>query len=152
MHIYLPIYEHIIDIHDAVIDVSGGRPGILDKKVIEAAVDRPKTFLSYNPNSDIHTVCAVLLDSLARNHAFVEGNKRSALLTVILTYSLNNVTLRFDKSMNRDFEELVLWVVLKKPEILDITEKLRSLSLVYGESGANELIRRLKAFLTPFNN
>lgn len=77
MQIYLPVEEIIMELHDAIIDVSGGKKGVLKPGVINAAIHRPKTYLSYHENCNIHTVCGVLLDSIARNHAFADGNKRT---------------------------------------------------------------------------
>lgn len=102
------MHEMIMELHDAVLDISGGRPGVLVENVIDAAVHRPKTYLSYHEDCDIHTVCAVLLDSIARNHAFVEGNKRTGLMTAILTYELNGVTFQKSADRTNDFEDLVL--------------------------------------------
>ena len=79
MLIYLPTEDLILELHDAILEVSGGRPGVRDETVINAAVNRPKTYLSYHDKCDLHTVCAVILDSLARNHGFIEGNKRTSL-------------------------------------------------------------------------
>src|SRR4051812_30321259 len=114
MLIYLPTEDDIMSLHDVVLEQSGGRAGILDNKVISAAVSRPLTYISYFPDSTVHTVCAVLLDSLARNHAFVEGNKRTGLMTVLFTYSLNGIDIDERADKGKEFENLVLWVVMQK--------------------------------------
>jgi death-on-curing protein len=150
MQIYLPIYEIIVDLHDAILETSGGRPGILNENVIHAAVARPKTFLSYHEDCDLHTVCAVLLDSLARNHAFVEGNKRTGLMTAILTYELNGIALNMSADRNKEYEELVLWVVLEKPEIVEIAERLKSLTQKYQSNVISKFVERLKSAVTIF--
>lgn len=140
-----------MQLHDVILDISGGRPGILDAKVIEAAVHRPKTYLAYHPDCDLHTVCAVLLDSVARNHAFVEGNKRTGLMTAILTYELNDMPLKMAADTDGEYEKLVLWVVLDKPEIPEIAERLRTLSRKYEVSKVSKFVLRLKDRITPFS-
>jgi death-on-curing protein len=141
----------VMELHDAILDISGGRPGILDEKVIDAAIHRPKTYLSYHENCDIHTVCAVLLDSIARNHGFVEGNKRTGLMTAILTYELNGITLQSSADRTNDFEDLVLWVVLEKPEIPEIASKLEVLIKKYRSNSVSKFADTLRKLLTPFS-
>jgi prophage maintenance system killer protein len=65
MRIYLPPEELIMQLHDAILEISGGRPGVRDANVIHAAVNRPKTYLAYHDDRDLHTVCAVILDAVA---------------------------------------------------------------------------------------
>ena len=147
--IYLPVYEIILDLHDAILEVSGGRPGIHDAKVIHPAIARPKTYLMYSDDCSIHTVCAVLLDSLARNHAFIEGNKRTGLMAAILTYELNGIALKLHEGQ-KEYEELVLWVVLEKPTIPQISERLEGLAQKYQIGKISQFIEKLKTTLIPF--
>jgi death-on-curing family protein len=130
--------------HDLALQISGGRPGIRDNKVLLAAVERPKTYLAYEPECDLHTVCAVLLDSIARNHGFIEGNKRTGLLTALYTYKVNDFYLKFGLFTNKEFEELALWVVLEKPTIPKISKKLEALANKHKASGLDELAQKLK--------
>lgn len=127
MKILLPDYDSIIEIHDVVLNVSGGKPGILHDDVIRSAVHRPITYQQYYSDYNLHIVCAVLLDALARNHAFYEGNKRTALMAMIFTYRINGVKLNYNMSLNKEYEDLVLWVVLEKPEIDEIVDRLKRL-------------------------
>jgi death on curing protein len=83
---YLPTEGLIKHLHDAILEISGGRPGIRDETVIHAAINRPKTYLAYHDDYDLHTICAVILESISRNHGFVEGNKRTELMSALLTY------------------------------------------------------------------
>ena len=52
MLIYLPTEDLIKDLHDAILEISGGKPGIRDETVIHAAVNRPKTYLAYHDECD----------------------------------------------------------------------------------------------------
>jgi death-on-curing family protein len=144
MKVVLPIYEVIVTLHDTVLETSGGRPGIHNESAIHGAVARPKTYLGYNPDCDLHTVCAVLLDSIARNHGFKDGNKRTGLMTTLYTYRINGVYLKFNLMMNKDYEELVLWVVIQKPDIPETAKKLRELTDRYGAKGIDNIYEKLK--------
>ncbi|HEU4966461.1 MAG TPA: type II toxin-antitoxin system death-on-curing family toxin [Candidatus Saccharimonadales bacterium] len=150
MKIYLPNHDIIMDLHDAIIEVSGGRPGVLHDEVIDAAIHRPKTYLAYQDDCSLHTVCAVLLDSIARNHAFVEGNKRTGLMTALLTYELNDVALTMQADQTDDFENLVLWVVEDKPPIEEITSKLEYLVGKYQKGKVSKFVDKIKGLIEPF--
>jgi death-on-curing protein len=66
-------------------------PGLLaDFGLLEAAVLRPQqTVFGADAYPDIHTKAAALMHSLIRNHPFLDGNKRTAVLSVIVFYNLN---------------------------------------------------------------
>jgi death-on-curing protein len=152
MLIYLPTEELIMELHDAILEISGGRPGILDANVINAAVNRPKTYLAYHDDCDLHVICAVLLDSIARNHAFVEGNKRSGLMSALLTYELNGIALDRKADEDGEYEKLILWVVLDKPEIPEIALRLKGITAQYQLRGISKFVSRLRNVLTPYDS
>lgn len=73
-YITLPEVEKI---HDAVIGRTGGSPGCRDRGLVDSAVNRPLTGHYQN----IFEEAAALLESLANNHGFVDGNKRTAFVS-----------------------------------------------------------------------
>jgi len=66
--------------HDIVIEHFGGRQGILNRNGLESALARP--YSGYYRS--IERKGAALLESLAKNHGFVDGNKRTAILMLSL--------------------------------------------------------------------
>jgi death-on-curing protein len=69
----------IVDtIHSELILEHGGAPGIATAgdDLLESALARPKNRLAYEPDSDLATLAAAYLFGLAKNHAYVDGNKR----------------------------------------------------------------------------
>lgn len=61
-----------------------------DFGLLEAAVLRPQqTVFGSDAYPDLHTKAAAMLHSLIRNHPFVDGNKRTAILSMIVFYNLN---------------------------------------------------------------
>ncbi|MGO1590494.1 type II toxin-antitoxin system death-on-curing family toxin [Ancrocorticia sp.] len=67
---------------------------VRDLGLLEAAVRRPKTSLfGTEAYSSVHEKAAVLLDSVVRNHALVDGNKRLGWLSVVVFYGLNGLVL-----------------------------------------------------------
>src|SRR6516162_7067403 len=71
--IYLTIAE-VLAIHKLQIDHYGGIAGIRDRRLLESAVFRPQTGY-YN---SVAEEAAALMESLANNHPFLDGNKRVA--------------------------------------------------------------------------
>lgn len=120
--------------------------------MIHAAVNRPKTYLAYHNHCDIHTVCAVILESIARNHGFVEGNKRTGLLSAILTYELNGIRLNRKADKDHEFEALVLSVVLDKPSIPEIASRFKALTEKYQMGEISKIAAAIKDLLTPYNS
>ena len=148
MNIILPDRETVDIVHEAVLAVSGGRPGVHNGQMIEKALTRPLTFTQYVDDYSLDTICALLIDSIARYHGFSDGNKRTALMTAIFTYRVNGVHFDSSEAMNRDFDELIMWVVTHKPDIADITEKLEQLRKVYAgrEHAWSEILMSLHRF------
>ena len=69
---YLTVAE-VAAIHDQLIEEFGGTPGLLDQGRSEAAVYRPQAGYYL----DIGEQAAALMESLANNNPFVDGNKRT---------------------------------------------------------------------------
>jgi death on curing protein len=106
---YVVQVDDVIAIHNTQVTQFGGLAGIRDRTLIEAAVGRPYT--GYYPT--IETKGAALLESLACNHGFIDGNKRTALVTLDLLLVRSGYRLRTDdvEQLNKDAEKLVLDLV-----------------------------------------
>jgi death on curing protein len=75
-----------------LIELFGGRHGVRDKGALEAAVFRPQ--IGYY--SSIHEEAAALMESLAMNHAFIDGNKRIAFTAADVFLRRNGLYLDVD--------------------------------------------------------
>lgn len=84
----------VIFLHDISIKKYGGSPGLRDINLLHSAVERPST--SFN-NQDLYPSifdkAAALLQSLLKNHPFVDGNKRTALLAATTFLRINGYKL-----------------------------------------------------------
>lgn len=85
---YIPV-QAVIDIHDWQISKHGGSSGIRDLSLIESAVMRPQNGY-YNDNLER---AAALWESLSNNHAFIDGNKRTAFFCVDLFLQANGYSI-----------------------------------------------------------
>jgi death-on-curing protein len=73
---YLSLRE-ILELHDKIIEVSGGARGIRDMRALESAINQPRlTFDQTDLYPDILTKAAALCFFLVMNHPFIDGNKR----------------------------------------------------------------------------
>lgn len=64
-------------IHEAVIDMGGGSHGLRDAALLESALARPLNQHAYG-ETDTFQLAASYAEAISRNHAFVDGNKRTA--------------------------------------------------------------------------
>lgn len=80
-------------IHRALIGEHGGSTGVRDEGLIESALARPQNKLAYEPDSDLATLAAAYAFGLAKNHGFVDGNKRATFMAAYVFLGLNGVDL-----------------------------------------------------------
>ena len=70
-------FREILELHDAIIEISGGARGIRDIRALESAVNQPRlTFNQADLYPDIVPKAAALCFFLVMNHPFIDGNKR----------------------------------------------------------------------------
>ena len=82
--------EQVLFLHARLITETGGSHGLHDLGLLQSAIARPQaSFEGMNLYPDLFTQAAALLDSLARNHPFVDGNKRTAIAAVALFLRCN---------------------------------------------------------------
>jgi death-on-curing protein len=114
----LAIAAHAVDDQDVVVRDAG---------LLESAVHRPSAaMLGQEAYPDLFDKAAALLQSLAINHPFVDGNKRTAWTSCVVFLALNDVQLRPDIDAA---ERLVVAVATGDPdEVKVIGEALRGLA------------------------
>jgi death-on-curing protein len=81
---YLSLVE-VLELHEVVIDISGGSRGNRDIGALESAVNQPRvTFDKSDLYPDVVSKAAALCFSLIMNHPFIDGNKRVGHERIIL--------------------------------------------------------------------
>lgn len=78
----------IIAVHEEQLAEHGGAPGLRDAGLLESALARPRHLAAYG-QPDAAELAAAYGFGLARNHPFVDGNKRSAFVAIELFLALN---------------------------------------------------------------
>lgn len=89
--------ELVIGFHDEQLREFGGPPGIRDRGMLESALGRPQNKWTYG-ETDLAALAAAYAFGIARNHPFVDGNKRAALLSIIVFLGLNGVDFIADQA------------------------------------------------------
>ena len=69
-------------LHAETLRLFGGSPGLRDEGLLESALGRPKHLHAYGEAPSLSDLAAAYGYGLAKNHAFVDGNKRVALLAI----------------------------------------------------------------------
>ena len=110
----------IIAIHDEQLEQFGGPSGLRDRGLLESALARPLNQYAYGKD-DLAALAAAYGFGLAKNHPFVDGNERTALLAIVTFLGLNGreftaseaeaaVTMLGVASGEIDEEELARWI------------------------------------------
>lgn len=114
----------VLAMHDRQIAEHGGSAGVRDEGLLESALARPQQLHAYgDPAPDLADLAAALAFGIARNHPFVDGNKRTAAVACETFIELNSAML--------DAEDLELF-----PLYLDLAE---------GKLGESEFAAWLRA-------
>jgi len=114
-------------IHAEVLAAHGGARGIRDEALLESAVAAPQATMMGQPlMSDPIEIAAAYLFYLCRNHAFIDGNKRTAL-AACLVFLESNALLPDAKLRTEQWEEFVLDVAASKLDRDATTRRLRKL-------------------------
>ena len=86
--------EHVVlAVHEEQLAEHGGAQGTRDEGLMQSALARPRHLASYG-EPDVFDLSAAYGFGIARNHPFVDGNKRTAFVAVELFLVLNGFELR----------------------------------------------------------
>ena len=77
-----------VAVHDQQLAIHGGGSGLRDGGLLDSALARPQNLAAYG-DPDVAALAASYAFGLARNHPFVDGNKRTALV-VCETFIIDN--------------------------------------------------------------
>jgi death-on-curing protein len=102
----------VMAIHDEVLSYFGGSAGVRDAALLQSAIDRPGNRLAYESTSNIFELAAGLCVGIAKNRAFIDGNKRTALLATRAFLFLNGQIME-----PSELEEVTTMVALATGEL-----------------------------------
>lgn len=118
----MTIYLSLEDLLTLAADLGVGP--VRDLGLLDAAAHRPQAVLyGQQAYPTLDTKAAALLDSIVRNHALVDGDKRLGWLAVVVFYGLNDVIL---EAADDDAYEMVMSIARSEPDIANIAGALKS--------------------------
>ena len=97
----------VLAIHDEQLAEHGGASGVRDEGLLDSALARPRHALEYNRDAHIGLVAAAYALGLARNHPFVDGNKRLSFVVTETFLLLNGYRLAAE-----DADCLHVWLAM----------------------------------------
>ncbi len=114
--------EDVLQIHEVLIKEFGGASGVRDKEILYSALSRPfQTFDSEELYPSAIEKASALVESLVKNHPFVDGNKRTGY-TLMRLFLMNN---GFDIQATEDEKyDFVIGIASGELTIEQITEWL----------------------------
>lgn len=109
-------------VHEQQIAEHGGTQGIRDIGLLESALTRPQNLAAYG-EPDLAAIAAAYAFGIARNHAFLDGNKRTSYVVTLIFLRLNGFDVDADEATR-----LETWLSLAAGELTEeaLTEWLRS--------------------------
>ena len=82
--------EQVIDFHGEQLARFGGPAGLRDPSALGSALGRPKNKWAYG-ETDLAALAASYAFGLAKNHPFIDGNKRAAFMAMMIFLRLNGI-------------------------------------------------------------
>lgn len=101
--------DEVLTINEEQVALFGGSAGVRDIGLVESALARPQQLYFYEGESDVLTLAVRLGVGLARNHGFVDGNKRTGAAAMIEFMALNgqDLVMPNDDRLGRWFEAVI---------------------------------------------
>jgi len=135
--------ELVLTIHDRQLAEHGGSSGVRDNNMLESALARPQQIYAYgDPPPDLADLAATLAYGIARNHPFVDGNKRTSAVACETFINLNDAVLNAE---DIDLFPRFLALAEGKLSLEDFTNWLRAHVRLSQKNLIQEPRRRYKA-------
>ena len=99
--------------HDEQLRIHGGRGGIRDEGLLDSALNRPRNLFAYG-EPDLADLAAAYAFGLVKNHAFIDGNKRTSNVVAETFLLLNGAEL--DAT---DAEKIEMWLALASGDVTE---------------------------------
>ncbi len=91
--------ELTLAIHSRQLAEHGGQDGVRDEGLLESALARARQLFAYtDPTPDTATLAAAYAFGIARNHPFIDGNKRTAMVVCETFIEFNGAQLKADNA------------------------------------------------------
>jgi death-on-curing protein len=119
--------EDVLALHARQLARYGGAGGLRDRGLLESAIAQPQaTFDGEFVHQGLFAMASAYLFHIVRNHSFVDGNKRTGLLTALVFLDLNGICLEHDSP---GLYELTLGIAEGRVTKAEAAQKLQTIAL-----------------------
>lgn len=116
--------DAFVDLQAEQIREHGGTAGLRDRGLLESALARPQQIFAYaDPKPDLAALAAAYGWALCRNHPFVDGNKRMALIAVAIFLEINGGSL---DASERDARDTILRAAASEISEVELADWIRN--------------------------
>ena len=91
------LIESVKAVHKMLIAEHGGIAEIRDVGLLDSALNRPRNKFAYEPDVTVFDLAAAYAFGIARNHPFMDGNKRVAFTAIAMFFAPNGLLFRPDR-------------------------------------------------------
>ncbi|MBZ0266251.1 Fic family protein [bacterium] len=113
--------EDVLAIHHSQMKRYGGRPDIRDQKLLESAIGMPQAMFDGKfLHQDFFSMAAAYAFHISQNQPFIDGNKRTGLITALVFLDINNIQVWEE---NHEFHSAMIAIAdgkLSKQEFADL--------------------------------
>jgi len=92
-------YEQAVAAHSLQLRRYGGAPGLRDEGLLRSALERPRNKWHYE-SVELPELAAAYAFGLIKNHAFVDGNKRIAFISMVAFLRMNGIAFKPDQAQS----------------------------------------------------
>lgn len=123
--LFLTLAE-VVDIHSNQMRLYGGLPGIMDINLLSSAIAMPHaSFHGEYLHNDIYEMAAAYAFHIGKNHPFVDGNKRTALVSALVFLELHGISISDPQGKLYDAMLDISTGKINKSEFASILRKLK---------------------------
>lgn len=126
------ITSDILAIHEQITTAIGGATGLREPGLLASIVDKPKaTFGGDDLYPTLFAKAATIFEALCNYHVFVDGNKRTAALSLYRFLYINNYDL---SASNIELEKFTLGTAMGHPDLADVASWIKKHSKNIGNT------------------
>jgi len=116
--------QEVIKLHDIAVERFGGALGIRNKGLLESAIAQPKLviFEKY-VYKDLFQMAGAYAFHIIKNHAFIDGNKRTGILVALTFLDMNNYCIETDPESLYELAIIIAQSKLSKNQIAEFFRK-----------------------------
>jgi len=108
----------VLEIHAMQLARYGGADGLRDRGLLESALAQPQaTFEGEYVHEGLFAMAAAYLFHIVSNHPFLDGNKRTGLLSSLVFLDINGITIERESEALYDLTMAVAEGLVKKPKV-----------------------------------